>query len=223
MASELQLHKALASAARRRILEQLRDTPSAGVTQLAAAVGLHPNTIRSHLRVLEQADLVSVTDGAPSGAGRPARRYHAVEPAPGQSVHAMVATVLADIVDDTYADSQLADKVRSNAHVLGYELACQRRPATGSRARVLDELSVLLGELGFDPKIELDGGAPRVVARSCPVRGLAVRHPAVACALHRGVTDGALAALAGPYEVDTVDAQPSGGVCTTQLRRTDRS
>lgn len=80
----------------------------------------------------------------------------------------------------------------------------------------LDEVVAELADLGFDPLVEPDGApgaaggggltgpagaagvsGASVVFTSCPFRELATSYPDLVCALHRGVTEGIVAAVAG--------------------------
>jgi predicted ArsR family transcriptional regulator len=73
---ETTLHRALSDRSRVRILRALRAGDRAlDVAGLAALVGLHPNTVRSHLAVLESARLVSRELEHTARRGRPRALY----------------------------------------------------------------------------------------------------------------------------------------------------
>jgi predicted ArsR family transcriptional regulator len=73
---ETLLHRALGDRSRVRILRVLRASDRGlDVSALAAAVGLHENTIRSHLAVLENARLVTSELERRPGRGRPRALY----------------------------------------------------------------------------------------------------------------------------------------------------
>ena len=72
-------HRALADPSRVRVLECLRASEGAlSVARLAAEVGLHQNTIRAHLAVLEDASLVVVRSENGGRPGRPRLLFTAV-------------------------------------------------------------------------------------------------------------------------------------------------
>jgi predicted ArsR family transcriptional regulator len=78
------IHRALGDRSRVRLLRALRTSDRAlDVSELAAAVGLHPNTVRSHLATLEDAHLVTHSPDHSHARGRPrilyssSRRLHA--------------------------------------------------------------------------------------------------------------------------------------------------
>jgi len=70
------LHRALGDRSRVRILRTIRAADRGlDVPALAAAVGLHPNTVRSHLAVLEEARLVTHAFEHLPRRGRPRALY----------------------------------------------------------------------------------------------------------------------------------------------------
>src|SRR5574340_53886 len=76
LAAMVQTHRALGSATRAQLLAHLR---SAGepqsVQRLAAASGLHPNSVRDQLEPLLAVGLVERRLAPPDGRGRPGYRY----------------------------------------------------------------------------------------------------------------------------------------------------
>lgn len=77
------IHRALGDRSRIKLLRALRTSDRAlDAPELAAAVGLHPNTVRSHLAILEDAHLVTRSADRRHARGRPrilyssARRLH---------------------------------------------------------------------------------------------------------------------------------------------------
>ena len=66
------VHRALANPSRLRILDVLRHRKRPmDASDIAAEVGLHANTVRSHVRLLEHAGLVQQRPEAKGGRGRP--------------------------------------------------------------------------------------------------------------------------------------------------------
>src|SRR5579884_2784666 len=79
-AQSLLAHRALAEVSRVRILEELRRAGRPLVTvELAERVGLHHNTVRAHLEVLQEAGLVTAEPEKRAAPGRPRMVYR---PAP---------------------------------------------------------------------------------------------------------------------------------------------
>src|SRR5437879_12685225 len=78
--SSLEVHKALADDTRHRLYRYLRlSGRPVGVRELSTRLSLHPNTLRPHLRRLEEAGLVSSGARKGTGAGRPQTVYSALE------------------------------------------------------------------------------------------------------------------------------------------------
>jgi iodotyrosine deiodinase len=72
----LAIHRALADESRLRIVEVLRDGSGPfDVREIAAAVALHPNTVRDHLNVLLEAGFVRTRPERRGRAGRPRVLY----------------------------------------------------------------------------------------------------------------------------------------------------
>jgi predicted ArsR family transcriptional regulator len=78
---QARVHRALASVSRVRILQLLEAAPR-DVAGIATLTGLHANTVRSHLGVLERADLVCRMTTDATGPGRPPVRYRLAPPPP---------------------------------------------------------------------------------------------------------------------------------------------
>ena len=78
----IEVHKALADDTRFRLYRYLRlvDRP-VSVGELAKRLSLHPNTLRPHLRRLEEAGMVSHQVRRGAGVGRPQTLYRAAQPA----------------------------------------------------------------------------------------------------------------------------------------------
>ncbi|HYN99608.1 MAG TPA: winged helix-turn-helix domain-containing protein, partial [Actinomycetota bacterium] len=96
----VEAHKALSDPARLRLFSLIveSDRPL-GIPEMAGNVGLHPNTIRSHLRRLELAGLVSpqvedrTTRGRPKVLFKPGPEAEDMEP--GGRNYRLLATILA--------------------------------------------------------------------------------------------------------------------------------
>jgi predicted ArsR family transcriptional regulator len=100
-----ELLRALGSRSRARVLAELRaaDGPL-DAQELGHRLGLHPNTVRSHLDLLEDAGLVTSESAPPHGRGRPRIRFHAVEKAAAAGPR-----LLADLLDRLGFAAELAN------------------------------------------------------------------------------------------------------------------
>jgi predicted ArsR family transcriptional regulator len=208
------VHRALADERRARIVEELRGSADGlDARQLAARVGLHPNTVRWHLGVLADAGVLDSRPVALPGPGRP-RIVYGLRRDPveqGRNEYRLLATMLAGTL------SGLADgpeRAESTGDAWGRYLVKRPLPLT----RVADEeaaaeVVAVLDEQGFEP--ELDGREIRM--RRCPFHELAETHPEIVCAAHRGLIDGALAELGSERSVERLDVFVEPDLCVARL------
>lgn len=206
-------HRALAGAARGRLLAALRDARRPlGLRELAAAVGLHPNTAREHLRLLADAGLVSSELAPPAGRGRPGLRYSA-DPAATDAgddprPYAQLAAVLADQLARTEDPGSAA--VEAGAR-WGRAVAAGMAPAetsAGAMTRMLD----LLDQAGFEPEAPERPGGP-IRLRRCPFGRLAVDRERVVCGVHLGLMRGALASVGAPIDASGLEPFVEPNLC----------
>jgi predicted ArsR family transcriptional regulator len=187
-------HRALSSRTRTRLLELLRASGEGrDARTLAGELGLHVNTVRSHLAILERADLVASEPEERQVRGRPRILYRAVadDDAGTGDEYRFLATVLASsLATETAEPARVAQQVgeRWGQHLV-------ERPQPGRRrgpADAVDRALVVLDELGFAPRLDAEDGA-RIELHRCPFRELATEHPDVVCGIHLGILRGALA------------------------------
>ncbi|MEX2324392.1 MAG: helix-turn-helix domain-containing protein [Nitriliruptoraceae bacterium] len=216
------VHRALASPVRGRIIDTLVDSSPCDIQELAAAMGLHPNTIRSHLVILEEAALVDYTHAAPAGRGRPRRLYRAMAARwteDGAFGYELLASILAGVVASESSDPSRPTEQR--AAEWGRRLVQEHRITPGppaSTARALDHVTVMLDRLGFEPEVDLAAhGGPTLRLYQCPFRTVARDNPRVACAVHLGLTRGALEALGGGLQIRRFEPHLGAGPCVTMF------
>src|SRR5712691_52091 len=103
--STLEVHKALADGTRHRLYRYLRLSGRAvSVRELSARLSLHPNTLRPHLRRLEEAGLVTSETRRASSVGRPQTLFVAVEPEDREGRdYRLLADILAGLLSDRRA------------------------------------------------------------------------------------------------------------------------
>ncbi|GAA4256664.1 helix-turn-helix domain-containing protein [Dactylosporangium darangshiense] len=193
-------HGALASASRRRVLDALR--AAAGpldARELAAATGLHANTVRFHLDVLARAGFVTESAAPVGGRGRPRITYSSATPAAGGG-YELLAEILAAGIEAGGGAEPAGRAWAEGAPAQGFDDAEARTMA-------------LFTELGFDPRRAGDGG---IELHACPFLAVARRHPGVVCNVHLGLlratVEGAADATLTPF------ARP--GVCLARLSAT---
>ena len=96
------MHRALGDPSRVRILEALRASESPlDARALAEALGLHPNTVRGHLKVLAQVELVEAIEEGAARRGRPRTLYRPASRQAGDeedAAYRLLARILASSV-----------------------------------------------------------------------------------------------------------------------------
>ncbi len=207
-------HRALADERRRRLVEELRGAPAGlDVAQLSERLGLHQNTVRWHLGILRDAELVSSRAAEQTGPGRP-RILYALAPeahAGGRDEHRLLATILTGTLAELEDGSERAEAA---GRAWGRYLV--RRPLPLVRVddeRTTAEVSGLLAEQGFAPE-PAEGG---IGMRRCPFHELAETNPEVVCAVHQGLIDGALEQLGSDLRVEGLDVFVRPDLCVARL------
>ena len=228
--SPIEVHKALADDTRFRLYRYLglSDRPVT-VRELATRLSLHPNTLRPHLRRLEEAGLVrretrrattSTATPATALVGRPQTRYVAVDRAAGRESghHKLLAEVLAGMVTGARA----RDRASALAAEWGEYLAVQGGPKPGTRLPAVRNLAVLqeaMAQAGFDPRFRRSGeGTVEISLRDCPFRDLLDDHRELVCAVHRGLVEGMLRALRPPLVLASFEPLAERSICRLVAR-----
>src|SRR4249919_2326015 len=95
----IEVHKALADDTRYRLYRYLRlSGRPVAVRELATRLSLHPNTLRPHLRRLEEIGLVASEQRRGPSVGRPLTVYAAVDAEPqGVGEHKLFADILSGL------------------------------------------------------------------------------------------------------------------------------
>jgi predicted ArsR family transcriptional regulator len=192
----LEIHRALAEDTRFRLYRYLRLTGRAvSVRELSRRLSLHPNTLRPHLRRLEEAGLVRHQVRKTAAVGRPQMLYEALEASgDGGKDYRFLAEILCGMVRTPREIARAADLARE----WGAYLLSQGGPKPGVRLPARRNLAVLrdaMARAGFDPRFRRQGAAVEVTLRACPFRDLADDYRDLVCTLHRGLVEGMLAGL----------------------------
>lgn len=211
------MHRALADETRAQLLRILRDAPEPlDAHALAEQLGLHLTTVRAHLDVLVDAELVTSDTERRTTPGRPRRLYTAADdPASGGALgYRLLAEMLAGHLAGTGDD--VAQDVVTAGHAWGTYLVDRPPPYTtttadSARATVVD----LMDRLGFQPEADDDGN--QILLRRCPFLDVAKRHPDVVCALHLGILRGALATLGAAVEAHDLEPFVQPSLCVAHL------
>jgi predicted ArsR family transcriptional regulator len=200
-ATPLEVHKVLADDTRYRLYRYLGLSGRAvSIRELSARLSLHPNTLRPHLRRLEEVGLVhrEVRRGS-SSVGRPQTLYTA---SGGEDEGRRDYRLLAEILAGVTTGRRVRERARALAVEWGRYLVGRRepRPGTGrASGRTLAVLQEAMATTGFDPRFRRgDGGEVEVSMRDCPFRDLLEDHRELVCDVHVGLLEGMLGALDPP-------------------------
>lgn len=198
------------------------------IAAIAAALGVHPNTVRFHLDALVDGDRVERAPSGPiDGPGRPAalfRPVRAMDPN-GRREYRLLAEILLDGMGsgpEPTVDAALAGRRwgRSLADRSAPDRTAAGRPAAaraGSTKASVGRLVNLLDGLGFAPERRTSGGIDGIGLRNCPFLELARTRSEVICPVHLGIMQGALEAWDAPVSVDRLDPFVEPDLCLAHL------
>jgi predicted ArsR family transcriptional regulator len=217
--SDAPLHHALAEPHRRRLVAALREAGAPLDTErLTDIVGLHPNTVRWHLRVLEEAGLVErrplASSEQPRPRGRPRLGFALVDQTSLVNEYHLLAAILAASLTGAGDGQALALEA---GRAWGGSLVDEAGAGSnGGTAESLDRLLRMLGRHGFQPELTEDG----LAMHACPYHDLALEHGSVVCAAHRGIVEAALTRLQVPLRVVDILPLPPPSICVMRLEPT---
>lgn len=208
------LEHALVDPRRGRLVEELRDAPDGlDVQTLAERLGVHPNTVRWHLGVLEDAGAVASRPAPRSARGRPRMVYRLEAGAAGgtRDEYRLLASMLSGAVATTPDGPAAAERAgrRWGRHLVTRPLPLVRE----DDGRAVDHVAALLAEQGFAPEA-VDG---EIRMRRCPFHDLAEAQPEIVCSVHRGLIDGALEELDSDLRVGELDVFVAPDLCVARL------
>ncbi len=184
--------QALAHPSRAGIAEALGGSPlGMTVSELADHMGLHPNAIRQHLSVLQQAGVVTSEASAATGRrGRPSRRYSLVTPHGVAAVgHRELVGLLLEIVRRSGASESVVEAfgMERGLRLVGNDVTGQTQALTGG-----------LAGMGFAPEevtsqADRQAGEMDLRLRACPFKeAVQAEGGHLICVLHRGLVRGVL-------------------------------
>jgi predicted ArsR family transcriptional regulator len=218
----IEVHKALADDTRYRLYRYLRlSGRPVAVRELSTRLSLHPNTLRPHLRRLEEIGLVSHDSSrTTAGVGRPQTVYVAVdvEPREGRD-HKLLADILAGLLTTTKQRERAEELARDwGAYLMGRTVP---RPGAKRPPGVhLAALQDAMARAGFEPRFRRTGKrSVQISLRECPFRDLLDEHRDLVCAVHRGLLEGMLGAARPPLAMTSFEPLADRGpVCRLTAR-----
>jgi predicted ArsR family transcriptional regulator len=206
--SPIEVHKALADDTRYRLYRYLRlSGRPVSVRELSIRLGLHVNTLRPHLRRLEEAGLItSEAQRGVASVGRPQTVYSVVD---REEREGRDYRLFAEIVAGHVTGARQRSRAVASAREWGAYLVGRAAPRPGGRTSSGPNLAVLqeaLSEAGFDPRFRRRGrDRVDITLRDCPFRDLLDEHRDLVCELHRGLLEGMLASSRPPMRLDTFE------------------
>ena len=215
-----ELHRALSDPSRVRILEALQEAEAPlDARELGTRVGLHWNTVRSHLRVLAEAGLVSARREERTRPGRPRVLYEAAA-APLDTRALASHRLLAQVLASHLASSERDPSARAEEAGRAWGAHLVRKPppfASISKEETIDEVVHLHERFGFGPELRRAQSGQEIVLKRCPFQELATTYPAVICSVHLGLMRGALAELGTGVEADGLEPFAEPGACIAHV------
>jgi predicted ArsR family transcriptional regulator len=210
----LEIHKALADDTRYRLYRHLRLVGRpVSVREMSGRLSLHPNTLRPHLRRLEEAGLVAHQVRKTPGVGRPQTLYRSVEPVGDEGRD---FRLLAEMLCGLLHTRREIERATDLARQWGTYLVTQGGPKPGVRLPARQNMAALqeaMARAGFEPRFRRSGSAVEVSLRDCPFRDLADDYRDLVCSLHRGLVEGMLSGLKPGLAIREFRPFAERGVC----------
>ena len=227
-------HRVLAGVSRVAVLQTLRlNAGLLDVQAIAEQVGLHTNTVRSHLDQLMDAGMVESEVQQRKTPGRPRLLFRAT-PTTGagpEDSYKVLAKILASGIRD---GEPAPGAVAVNAgRRWGQRLAQQggesAEPVDPGRA--VERVVALLDDVGFAPRVSKatgttafpgdagnDAGSTTVIElHQCPFHDLARENTDVVCAVHLGLIQGALDQMQAPPSTVRIEPFVRPDLCLAHI------
>jgi predicted ArsR family transcriptional regulator len=191
---------------RLRVLQRLGNGETASVSELADSAGVHENTVRAHVAVLEDAGLIAGEPRPVAGPGRPGIQYR-LTPAGERLDYDFLG--LAELLAAAVGRAGMSPaQLREIGREWGRYLT--GRPGQYDLRRRVPEI---LRGLEFDATVE-EG---HVRLTGCPCRTVAPDRPQLICELATGVLDGVLGASGSTQRVGEGFHDPARRDCRITL------
>ncbi len=185
---------------RRAIYLAARESDGMTASEVAGRFGLHPNVARHHLERLAAGGYLHVSvNRAPSGAGRPSKRYRSTAKDTLEGFPARQDGLLVLLLNEAIArlgPAEAEEMAESVGEQYGRALAARIEPGEGQRSlrSAIQAVAEAFTAHGFAAHAETDGDNAAVISTSCPFGAAAAEHP-VLCAVDRGMVRGMLGRL----------------------------
>ena len=187
--------------------------------ELGTRVGLRLNTVRSHLRILAEAGLVSTRREERTRPGRPRVLYEAAaEPLDARALasYRLLAQILASYLAGAERDPSA--RAEEAGRVWGAHLVHKPPPFTSiSKQETIDEVVRLHEQFDFRPQLREAKSGQELLLKRCPFQEVASTYQAVICSVHLGLLRGALAELGTGVEADRLEPFAEPGACIAHV------
>lgn len=198
MARRTTAYRGLAQASRLRVLDAVMTHPGAPLSTLVEETGLHENTLRDHLRILESEGFVRSERDHRGTRGRPRAVYRATTP---------------DDVD-AVAEERIA-AAATRGELLRRLVPEARTALPAAAAHQVDALYEHLDELGLDP--EVDERALQVELAPCAFQSLVDDTRDIICDVHATLIRDVLVRAGGPVALGDIEPYRTPQTCRVHL------
>jgi predicted ArsR family transcriptional regulator len=195
----------IASRSRLAVLRRLDAAPNSSAPELAAATGLHLNTVRAHLRALESAGIAERETKPAGGPGRPTVRYRLRRSIlPDGEELLPLSALLAGALTGFGPEALAASRAQGEDWGREWGRRCSGEGPAQCACSALERL-------GFAVALEAD----HMRMSNCPCPLVATSKPQLICGLADAVVDGVLerTSLRAVHHAH----DPAARVCTITL------
>ncbi len=199
MARRTEDFRGLTQPSRLRLLAEIQAEPGLLLRELAERTGLHENTVRDHLVVLESEGLIMRQTLHSGRRGRPPESYHPVRSTDGN-------TEAARRVEQATRHGDLLR--RMNADTAGPGL-------DDDALHQLDTLYEHLDDSGFEP--ELDDAGLEIDLVPCPFSTLVDSEQELVCRVHAQLISDTLSLVPGPVRLSLLEPRLTHELCRVHL------
>lgn len=201
---------------RAEVLNHLRNVAEpVPVADVAASVGLHPNTTRFHLDALAASGLVVREVEQREQPGRPKVLYSAAHPHRESHYRDLAYAMVEHFAGGLEDRSARAEEA---GRAWGVSLREELETAEPGR-EPLEVLVAAMTDLGYAPRLAERPG-PVVELTPCPYGQLASDNPQVVCQLHLGLVRGLLGP-GQPWSAVSIEPWAEPSLCLLRLARAD--
>lgn len=176
-------HRGIAQASRLRIVDAVMQRPGVSLAELSVETGLHANTLRDHVRVLETEGIIRSMPEQRGTRGRPRALYYPV-----------------DAATENETAQRRVDEAKRRGDLLRRMVPSAAPDLDPAAVHQIDALYEHLDEVGLDP--DIDEHRLEVSLRPCEFHTLVEGHREVLCRVHEGLVRDVLERAGGPVEVD---------------------